>query len=265
MAKKKRKSHQRPRTRAASAGAVKTAERTTPHEKAPSAPPPARNARAEKKELARQQREQVRKRIQRAERARRLMWIAGIGTVIALGVFWFTRPNEPVERPDTLPGELTSEAPWPANASEAAARADAIGLPPEGTTQHTHANVQVFVHGERQTVPTDIGIDQSAREVLSLHTHEDSGTIHVESQTRRAFTLGEFFDVWGVRLDGDCLGAYCDDDQNRLWVFVDGEEASGPPRDVVLDDEAVIVLAYGTEEELPDPIPSVFDFASVPQ
>lgn len=260
MAKKKRKSHHRPRTQTASGGGVKTAEREEPRP----APAAARNARAEKKELARQQREQVRKRIQRAERARRLMWVTGIGAALAIGV-WLILPDEPAERPETLPGELTSEAPWPANASEAAARADAIGLPPEGTSQHIHTNVQVFVHGEKQPVPTNIGIDEAAREVLSLHTHEDSGTVHVESQTIRDFSLGEFFDVWGVRLSPSCVGAYCDDDQNRLRVWVDGEEFTGSPRDVTLADQSVVVLAYGTEEEVPDPIPTEFDFASVPQ
>ena len=29
-----------------------------------------------------------------------------------------------------------------------------------------------------------------------LHTHDDSGTIHVESNTVRNYTLGEFLDIW---------------------------------------------------------------------
>jgi hypothetical protein len=262
MAKKKRKPH-RPRTQPP-AGGVKTAERTSSRER-PAQAAPAHRARAEKKELARQQREQVRRRIQRVERARRLMWITGVSAALALIAFWFLRPQEPVERPDRLPGELRTEAPWPANSAEAAARAEAIGLPPEGTTHHTHTNLQVFIHGERQTVPTNIGIDEAARQVLALHTHEDSGTIHVESQTARRFTLGEFFDVWGVRLSPSCVGAYCNDAENRLRVFVDGQEVTGSPRDVPLEDQSVVVLTYGAEDELPEPIPSTFDFGSVPQ
>ena len=30
-----------------------------------------------------------------------------------------------------------------------------------------------------------------------LHTHDSSGTIHVESSVERDYTLGEFLDVWG--------------------------------------------------------------------
>jgi len=260
MAKKKRKPH-RPRTQPP-AGGVKTAERTSSRER-PAQAAPARGARAEKKELARQQREQVRRRIQRVERARRLMWITGVSAALALIAFWFLRPQEPVERPDTLPGELRTEAPWPANTEQLEGRLDVLGLPPAGGTMHEHANVQIFIHGEKQTIPTDIGIDGSTH--AAIHTHETSGTIHLESQTIREFTLGEFFDVWGVRLSPSCVGAYCNDAENRLRVFVDGQEVTGSPRDVPLEDQSVVVLTYGAEDELPDPIPSTFDFGSVPQ
>lgn len=33
-----------------------------------------------------------------------------------------------------------------------------------------------------------------------LHTHDTSGTIHVESNSYRTYTLGQFLDIWG-RLD----------------------------------------------------------------
>lgn len=36
-----------------------------------------------------------------------------------------------------------------------------------------------------------------------LHTHDDSGTIHVESSTNRNYRLGEFFKVWGLDLDSN--------------------------------------------------------------
>jgi hypothetical protein len=268
MAKKRRKPHNRPRTSSPTAG-VQTADRPerAPNgrarggaatEDAGSRTSAAQRARAEKKELARRQREEVRRRVRRAQRLRQLVWITGGAAVISLAVFWFLRPDEPAERPDTMPGELATQAPWDANVDEAAERAELIGLPPEGTTMHEHANVQIFVN---------IGIVGSGTslEALSLHTHEDSGTVHMESETVHDFTLGDFFDVWGVRLTGTCLGAYCEEGDATLRLFADGEELTGPVRDTVLEDETVYVLAYGTDDELPDPIPSTFDFASVPQ
>jgi hypothetical protein len=46
-------------------------------------------------------------------------------------------------------------------------------------------------------VPANIGIDEQAGYLTSLHTHDATGIIHVESPTRRSFNLGDFFDVWG--------------------------------------------------------------------
>jgi hypothetical protein len=221
---------------------------------------PQHRSRAEKKELARRQREEVRRRVRRAEMRRRFLWAAGAATVVAVAVFLILRPDDPVVRPDELPGELRTDAPWPANAEQSLERADEIGLPAEGTTLHEHANVQVFVNGEQQPVPQGIGITEDG--LASLHTHTGDGLVHVESSQVRDFTLGEFFDVWGVFLSETCVGAHCEQGQEELIVFVDGERVSGPIRDVVFDDQSVVVVTFGTPEQLPDPLPT-FDFSSI--
>lgn len=279
MAKKRRRPHNRP----PGSAAVRTTDRpdgpeadepdgngrarpgrSRTDERGPGA---ASRSRAEKKELARRQREEVRRRVRRAQRTRQLAWIAGVGVVIAVGVFLLVRPDEPTVRPETLPGELTTEAPWDANADLAAERADLIDLPghTEPLAMHNHVDLQVFVNGEAQNVPVSVGIDDSVdpADIESLHTHSPGEVVHIESGTVSQFTLGEFFDVWGVRLSGTCLGGYCQEGQDRLRAFVGGEEVTGPIRDVPLDDQSVIVVAYGTDAELPDPIPSTFDFASI--
>jgi hypothetical protein len=46
-------------------------------------------------------------------------------------------------------------------------------------------------------------------------------------------TLGQFFDIWQVRLTRDCLGAYCSGGGRTLRVYVNGELQSGDPRSVV--------------------------------
>jgi len=288
MAKKRRRPQNRSRNRPA-ASSTRTAERprpTAPQESAPdgrpdpkgselkaeprrqrpASPGPApgpQRSRAEKKELARAEREAARRRIARAQRRRQLAWIAGITVVVAAGVFVFTNRNDQGTSGVTLPGELTTEAPWDANAAKSAARGTALGLPAEGTTMHEHADVEIFVHASKEPVPTDIGIDASKGTIQSIHTHDDTGLVHLESSQSREFTLGEFFGVWGVRFTPSCLGAYCNERNNRLQVFVDGEEVNGSLQDVQLDDQTVIVVTYGTPTELPDPIPSSFDFSSI--
>jgi hypothetical protein len=273
MAKKRRKPNNRPRAPQPRGTSTKTSERPSGTEPASEVEPASRpgqgpsRTRAEKKELARAQREAARRRVARAGRARRIAWAGGIGILVAVGVMLLTRDSSTNAPAGPLPGELATEAPWPANADQAQERADAIGLPPEGSTMHIHSNLQIFVHGQPVAVPTDIGIDSSSdpATVESLHTHEDSGTIHMESSVQRTFTLGEFFDIWGVRLSPSCMGGYCNDAANTLQVFVDGQEMTGDPQEVALGDQQVVVVTYGTADELPDPIPATFDFSSIPQ
>jgi hypothetical protein len=219
--------------------------------------------RTEKKELARRQREEIRKRVARKRRARQLLTLSVVSVAIAAAVLFITRPKEHVPS-SALPGLLTTEAPWDANAAQSAARARVLGLPAEGTVMHTHANLQIFVHGEGETVPVNIGITDTA--IQSLHTHDTSGTVHMESSVARTFTLGDFFDVWGVRFTftpKTCLGAYCNDGGNTLQVFVNGQEQTGDPTQIAMNDQDVIVVTYGSPSELPNPIPSTFDFSSV--
>jgi hypothetical protein len=253
---------ERPEARERSAAATDRAARNGNGHATTAAPRSA--ARAEKKDIARRQREEVRKIIRRRQRVRRGAWIVGITVAVVAGVLWFTRPDgEPVAT-NALPGLLRTEAPWPANADLALERADAINLPAHGSNlaMHEHVNLQIFVHGTPEQVPVNVGIND--RGAASLHTHTSDGLVHIESGTVADFTLGQFFDVWGVRYTPRCLGAYCSDGTNELQVFVDGQPYTGGDiTQVPLDPESVIVVTYGTQDELPDPIPSTFDFNSI--
>ena len=70
----------------------------------------------------------------------------------------------------------------------------------EGAVEHIHAHLQLFDRGRALVVPEDIGIPNGGACLYWLHTHAEDGIIHIESPVRRTFTLGEFFDVWGVAL-----------------------------------------------------------------
>jgi hypothetical protein len=159
--------------------------------------------------------------------------------------------------------ELTGPAPWPANdGAGLQARLTALGLPAlalEGTTLHIHAHLDVFVDGRRIVVPAGIGIDPYLRFYSPLHTHDTSGVVHVESPTVRTFTLGEFLGVWGVRFGGGCLGGYCAGSGAKLRVYADGRPVADPEH-LPLAAHEEIVVALGTQRQLPHPIPSRYSF-----
>jgi hypothetical protein len=167
-------------------------------------------------------------------------------------------------RDSALPGLMTSKAPWPANNRALLhARLEAVGIPAlkaEGQRLHIHQHLDIAVRGKVYAAPAGIGIDHHGRFISPLHTHDFSGITHVESPTVRTFTLGQWFDVWGLRFSTTCLGGYCAKGKERVWVFVNGKRWLGNPRQVVLKEHQEIVVAFGTLGSIPKPIPSSFAF-----
>jgi hypothetical protein len=163
----------------------------------------------------------------------------------------------------SLPGLQTGPPPWGTAAPELRARLEAIGFPvltAEATAVHFHLHVDVFVRGRHVSVPADVGINVAGGYLSPLHTHDDSGIVHVESPSDRPYTLGQLLDVWGVRFNGRCLGALCDRGDDRLRVFVGGRPVRGDPRLLELALHQEIVVTFGTSAQLPRPIPSSYSF-----
>lgn len=199
-----------------------------------------------------------------ATRSGSLLVVAALSLVALVGavVFFATRGGEetPAASGDAAPAAANSgpmgmqegQPPWVAEQEQLPARIEKIGVPfsnMEGTAVHIHPNLQVVVAGEQVEVPTDIGISQVEQAMAALHTHDTAGTIHVESPVVRDYTLGQFFDTWGVRLTKTCIGGSCAGGGKELKAFVDGKPVADP-RALKLVDEQRIVLAYGTAAEI---------------
>jgi hypothetical protein len=226
--------------------------------------------RAARKEEARRQREAIRRKEARRKAMRRWGTIAAIvvvaGAVIALIVL-NSGPKE-LKRvdPHDLAGIQTTPAPWAPETADLSERLDQMGLPPlggESTDYHIHQNLLVYIDGVRQPIPTGVG-SLGTNQLAEIHTHTGSGTVHVEAAANRAFTLQDVFNIWGVLFTKNQLGSYKNTSDKQIRIFVDGKEVSGDPSKVALDDEQVIVVTYGTESELPDPMPSKFVYEQDP-
>jgi hypothetical protein len=224
--------------------------------------PTRRPTKAERKEEARLERETTLQRMAARRRNRTLAMVVGailvvaVVAVVALSAEDSGGPTADATAPGALPGLLTTDPPWPANTDQLADRLAVLDLPPEGTAEHLHVPLYVYVDGEQVTVPANLGLSQAG--VSPLHTHDELGTVHVESAVAVDFTLGQFFDVWGVRLTADCVGGDCADAERALRVYSGGEEVTGNPRDVVLEDSSAVVVTMGTEDQVPDPVPTGF-------
>ena len=159
--------------------------------------------------------------------------------------------------------------PLPGGAPLARARVpkkgEAIAGIPCGSTEqlryHVHARLTVFVNGKPRSVPLGIGIGKPLRVNRSpdgpfaadgscfsfLHTHAADGIIHIEAPGQVTFKLGQFFELWGVRLDRRHLG----DATGRVVAHVNGTRYRGDPREILLLKHAQIQLQLGKPSVAP--------------
>lgn len=89
---------------------------------------------------------------------------------------------------------------------------------------HIHPELSIFVDGELEIIPANIGIEGVC--MAEIHTHDVSGIIHVETADRQRLsqiTLQDFFTVWGeeVEREGFALEILQD---GELKESVDGVE-----------------------------------------
>jgi hypothetical protein len=220
----------------------------------------------------------VEPRRQRTPEQRRTLWITGAfaasGVIAVLAVvlaFKLTGGNGnannasssgTVPNQSQLIGLQTGPAPWNPGLDHLTDRLKPLGLSElgaEGTVVHIHQHLDIFVNGKHITVPALIGI-YDGQYITELHTHDTSGVMHVESPDKRNFTLGQFFGVWGVRLDANCIGGYCKP-QTPWRMYVNGLNEPGNPADLILKAHQEIVFVIGTKR--PKQIPSTYNFGGL--
>ena len=105
----------------------------------------------------------------------------------------------------------TTAPPWDAP-RDATAYITAAGLTPQplDTTGSPHVvALTIVVDGSAVPVPAYVGVDRLRAQQAAVHTHDTSNQVWLEGRDTAAITLGQFFQVWGVRFTAECLGAAC--------------------------------------------------------
>lgn len=147
-------------------------------------------------------------------------------SVASVGLTGCVKPAEPA--PAVI---RDSPPPWDAP-RDAISHIRLTELPELGlddTTDPHIVQVEVLVDGQKVALPPYIGIDRLRAVQAPVHTHDDTGAVWLEGRGNREVTLGQFFELWGVRFDDRCLGATC----GGVKVTADGRLVS-EPTDLVL-------------------------------
>lgn len=182
-------------------------------------------------------------------------------------------------RASAAPELSSGKPPWP-RPDDTIALARRAGIEPdrkEYLAYHIHAHLDLFVNAKAVTVPAALGIEVQDPGVKTfkdpgkpteyggieecdeaciapLHTHDSSGVVHIESPKRADYRLGQFFELWNVRLTPRCVGGYCAP-RAPIAVFVDGRRLRSDPADLVFEDGQEVAIVIGSP---PKTIPQEF-------
>lgn len=107
-------------------------------------------------------------------------------------------------------------------------------------TLHIHPHLEILVDEKAEEIPANIGIP-SANCMRPLHTHDKTGTIHIEWKTAHTFLLKDLFTVWDQQFYREGY---------KVTMTVNGQENTDL-ENLKLIDKDQIVLKYQKEESNP--------------
>lgn len=163
--------------------------------------------------------------------------------------------TNPAPGPEGIPLEAGPEL-GPASSTTQGATVDGIQCAPvEQLAYHIHAHLQVYANGQPRALPGAIGLigpvpQQSpygkfygAQQCYYwLHTHTSDGVIHIESPTKRIYTLGNFFDEWRQPLSRTQVASA----KGKVTAFLNGKPWTQDPRAIPLLAHASVQLNVGS-------------------
>jgi hypothetical protein len=203
----------------------------------------------------------------RAEKRRKVMWGVGSGALVAvvvvlLVILGISRNNTDknaqasAQASQDSAGETNLLAPvWTGLTGQNIDGVSSNQM--EQLAYHIHAHLSIFVNGKQMTVPYGIGIAQpwstqpdngsyfvtQGGAFYYLHTHDDTGVIHIESPNSTQYTLGQFFAEWNQPLSTTQIGKYT----GSVITYVNGAKYTGDPSSIKLTLHEIIQLDLGQD------------------
>ena len=112
-----------------------------------------------------------------------------------------------------------------------------------GLARHDHVTLKVFINGNPQTIESAIGIQTDVcngneNNMHTIHTHDDTGKLHVELNEAGDISLGVFFDIWGYHFNETGIFDYRVNATHEMVMHIhaSGEDATEENRVTTFDD-----------------------------
>jgi len=100
----------------------------------------------------------------------------------------------------------------------------------EGTTHqggltHTHSSLSIFIEGSEEFISQKIGIQDSycPDGMRGIHTHDDTGKLHIETPSQIEAPIGAFFNIWGEVFNSEQILGNVADSDYEIVMYVNGD------------------------------------------
>lgn len=104
---------------------------------------------------------------------------------------------------------------------------------------HIHPQLSILVNGGHLAIPANIGITADC--MRPVHTHDASSQLHVEWTSKRDFTLGDFFRVWGKTFNKGQIFDYKANDTHAVSLTVNGVPSQEFEKLVLRDNDQIVI------------------------
>jgi len=108
----------------------------------------------------------------------------------------------------------------------------------DGLARHDHVSLRIFIDGEQYTVESAVGIQTEVcngneNYMHAIHTHDDSGRLHIELNEPGEISLGVFFDIWGHHFDETGIFDYRTNSTHEMAMHVFASDESAAEENLV--------------------------------
>ena len=121
----------------------------------------------------------------------------------------------------------------------------------EHLVYHNHTKLIIKIQNETLNIPAGIGIIPKNC-IFWLHTHDDSGIIHIESPIKTAFSLDQFLKVWSIFDNSSFVKNISENDipANVSMISENGSKnKSDDYKNIILENNAIITLDFANESK----------------
>ena len=113
--------------------------------------------------------------------------------------------------------------------------------------RHDHSMLSIYINGQQREIPTNLGINtdicnQEGASMHTVHTHDDTGRLHIETAADVDMPLGVFFDIWGVHFNETGIFDYRVSNTHELIMTIDGVTNDQFDDYLLVDGEEIVII-----------------------